>query len=133
MRAAASTICLLALSFAAGRAGATGWGDARRWRESRPVGAPVACIPATNILERRVYEDGRTIDFRMATGEIIRNRLPAPCPDLAVFEAFATQSRGGRLCSVDAIRVITPSGLNPRACALGPFQEVEQVDAPRRR
>ena len=90
-----------------------------------PAGAPVSCIPLTQIQESRVRDDW-TIDFRVSGTKRYRNTLPNRCNSLGFEKAFSYQTSLSQLCNVDIITVIeTGGGGGPRgSCGLGQFQPV---------
>lgn len=92
---------------------------------ARETGKPVACVSIHNIRSTSVHGDS-TIDFRMVSGKIYRNRLGASCPTLGFEERFQLKSSTGQLCSGDIITVLQPPGLSAGpSCGLGSFQPIE--------
>lgn len=92
-----------------------------------PIGAPISCIPLTQIRETRVHGDN-VIDFYLRNNRVYRNTLPNSCPTLGFEERFLYKTSLSQLCSVDIITVLQSggAGLTPGAsCGLGPFQPVE--------
>ena len=124
MRFAAAAVALLA-----GCASATGTtprqeADARALAEARPVGEPVDCI-AIHLMRDSNARDDRTIDFFLADGRVMRNRLRNECPGLAFEDRFSYRTSLTRLCSTDPITVFTSDGARGPTCAIGTFQQVE--------
>jgi hypothetical protein len=76
------------------------------------------------VRETRVLDDG-AIDFHLANGQVLRNRLPHSCPGLAFDDSFSYRSTLGRLCSIDTITVRGSGGNPGPTCGLGPFHPVE--------
>ena len=118
-----------ALVLATGCAGADGTtrhqqADRRALEHARPVGDPVDCVIRRNIGHTVVLDD-RTIDFHMAGGRVLRNRLPDACPGLAFDDSFFYRTSLDRLCSVDTITVRRSGGAPGPTCPLGRFQPVE--------
>jgi hypothetical protein len=99
--------------------------DRRALQTARESGQPEDCVVRRNIRNTIVLDD-RTIDFHMAGGRILRNRLPHACPGLGFDESFAYRTSLDRLCSVDTITVLRSGGgpLGP-TCGLGRFHPVE--------
>jgi hypothetical protein len=91
---------------------------------ARPVGEPTDCVTLSSISRTRVRDD-RTIDFFLRDGRVFRNRLRHHCAGLGFEESFSYETSLPRLCSVDMIRVRTPSGLQGGTCGLGSFQQIE--------
>ena len=112
--------------------------EANAWAlaAANPVGPPINCIQQARIRGRSARDD-RTIDFQMEDGTVLRNRLPYACAGLMRSNRFTYRSSLDRLCSVDAITVIEPSGAAGGSCGLGVFQPVvlppRQGAAPRGR
>lgn len=96
-----------------------------------PAGEPVACIDRARLRDTTVWDD-RTIDFRMAGGQIYRNTLPSKCSQLGFQQAFAYVARTNRICSVDTITVLQTGGTPQRGatCGLGMFQPVTKAGQP---
>ena len=93
--------------------------------DARPVGEPRDCVPLAQISHTRVLSAG-VIDFHLRSGEVYRNTLPASCPGLGFEQRFSYKTSLSRLCSVDLITVLYPSGPTQGAtCGLGPFQRIE--------
>ena len=83
---------------------------------------PQSCVELSRIRESRVVDD-RTIDFVLRDGRVLRNNLPAACPQLGFEKAFTYSTSINRLCNVDIISVINQGG-GPRigaSCGLGEF------------
>lgn len=102
-------------------------------RAAKPMGAtgaPVNCVPITNIRETRVIDD-QTIDFRMNNNQIYRNTLPNSCPGLRMERSFSYATSQSQLCNVDIITVLHTSGAPYRgaSCGLGQFTPVKPADA----
>jgi hypothetical protein len=102
----------------------------RALAEATPVGAPLDCLPLRTIRSTRVLSD-RVIDFHGPGRRVYRNTLPQSCPGLGFEERFSYRTSIDRLCSVDTITVLGPTGARAGAtCGLGRFQEIRL--APRR-
>ena len=97
--------------------------DRHALEAAREIGPAEGCVLRRDIRHSRVLDD-RTIDFHLAGGRVLRNRLPQACPGLAFDESFSYRTSLDRLCSVDTITVRTPAGPGP-TCGLGRFQPVE--------
>ena len=97
--------------------------DRRVLENARAVGEPEDCVVRRSVRHTVVLDD-RTIDFHMAGGRVLRNRLPYACPGLAFDDGFSYRTSLDRLCSVDTITVRTSTGPGP-TCPLGRFQPVE--------
>jgi hypothetical protein len=95
----------------------------RTLEAAREAGPPEDCVLRRNIRHTEVLDD-RTIDFHMAGGRILRNRLPNACPGLAFDDSFSYRTSLDRLCSIDTITVVRSAGPGP-TCGLGRFQPVE--------
>ena len=100
--------------------------EVNRWAlaRARAVGEPAACIPVS-LIRNSEGRDDRTIDFTLATGRIMRNRLPADCPGLGFESRFQHRATLGRLCASDLVTILRSGGSGGRTCTLGMFQEVE--------
>ena len=122
---------LLAAATLACLAGCTGPGDLTARQQAnrhalegaREIGPPEDCVLRRNVRHTVVLDD-RTIDFHLAGGRILRNRLPHACPGLAFDDSFSYRTSLDRLCAVDTITVRTSTGPGP-TCGLGRFQPVE--------
>jgi hypothetical protein len=93
------------------------------------TGAPVSCIPLSQIRESRVRSD-TVIDFRTGGKKWYRNTLSHSCPSLGFEEKFSYTTSLSQLCSTDIIYVLHNygSGLQKGAgCGLGKFEPVELV------
>ena len=92
-----------------------------------PVAAPApaksqSCVDLARISEAQVRDDS-VIDFRLRDGGVLRNILPAACPDLGRERAFTYATSLTRLCAADTITVIRQDD-GPRlgaSCGLGAF------------
>lgn len=84
------------------------------------TGPAVSCLTTTQISETRVRGD-RTIDFRVAGGQVYRNTLPYACPELGFEQRFAYTLSIPRLCSTDIITVLHSDGARGASCGLGEF------------
>jgi hypothetical protein len=120
--AAAALICLAGCTAPRGLT-ARQQASQRALASARDVGPPENCVVRSHIRQTVVLDD-QTIDFHMAGGRILRNRLPGACPGLAFDDSFSYRTSLDRLCSVDTITVVRSGG--PGAtCGLGRFQPVE--------
>ncbi len=98
--------------------------------EAKPLGAPVQCIPLSQIRESRVRSD-TIIDFRTSGKRWYRNTLPRSCPSLGFEERFSYATSQSELCSVDIITVLYSTPVSRGAsCGLGLFQPVELLKRP---
>ena len=88
------------------------------------MGDPLNCIALGHIRGSAGLDD-RTIDFTLRDGRVMRNRLRNDCPGLAFEERFQYRASIDRLCSTDAITVVSSYGMRGPTCALGTFQPVE--------
>lgn len=97
--------------------------------EARPVGAPVSCIPLSQIRNSRVRSD-KVIDFVMkGRNRVYRNQLPYECSSLGFEERFAYKTSINQLCSSDIITVLrSPPTVQGPSCGLGKFVPVELAD-----
>ena len=89
------------------------------------IGPAISCVLIQNIRSTKVI-DGRTIDFHMKGGKVLRNALPFNCPQLGFERAFGYATSINQLCSVDIITVIvqgSPSMLGA-SCGLGKFTPI---------
>jgi hypothetical protein len=94
------------------------------------AGPAVRCVPIRQIRETRVLSDG-IIDFHMAGGQVLRNRLPhGGCPQLGFERSFTYSTSLSQLCSVDIITVIRNAGGISRgaSCGLGEFLPIVPAD-----
>jgi hypothetical protein len=115
-----------------GMSGANAWALAA----ANPLGPPVNCVEQGQIRGHSARDD-RTIDFQMADGRLLRNRLPYACAGLMRTNRFTYRTALSRLCSVDIITLIEPDGSAGGSCGLGTFQPIalppRQGAAPARR
>ena len=123
------SIAAAAVALAAGCAGEDGMTArqaADRWalENARPSGEAEDCVIRRNI-RHTVTLDDQTIDFHMAGGRVLRNRLPYACPGLAFDDGFSYRTSLDRLCSIDTITVRRSGGPPGPTCPLGRFQPVE--------
>lgn len=91
---------------------------------------PVDCVSTTRIRQTEIIDD-RTILFYLRGGRVYNNILDRDCPDLKREDRFAYEVRGGRLCSVDMIRVLPRiGGIGFGAtCRLGDFHPITREEA----
>jgi hypothetical protein len=124
-RTLAAAACAL-LAACTGQDGLTPRQQANSWalENARPAGEPEDCVVRRNIRDTIVLDD-RNIDFHMAGGRILRNRLPYACPGLGFEDGFSYRTSLDRLCSVDTITVRRGGGPPGPTCGLGRFQPVE--------
>ena len=94
--------------------------------------APVAatgpeqmCVLVQSIRSTQVRDD-QTIDFFMRDGTVLRNTLPARCPQLGFERAFSYSTTIPQLCSVDIITVLVQAGRvrQGASCGLGKFTPI---------
>lgn len=64
------------------------------------------CLNTRSVRRTQVIDDS-TIAFFMRNRDVYVNLLPRRCPQLARNDRFAYEARGGRLCKVDTITVLT--------------------------
>lgn len=81
------------------------------------AGEAATCVPLAQIRTATVHDEV-TIDFELASGQVLRNTLPSRCPQLRFENRFAHQPSMGRICSDDLIRTVRGSG---SACRMGEF------------
>lgn len=85
---------------------------------------PVAqsCIDVSQIREARVVDE-RTIDFYVRGREAMRNTLPRACEHLVAERRFTYATSLTKLCSDDAVTVISnqTAGGRTASCRLGSF------------
>jgi len=89
------------------------------------------CISTASIRSTDIV-DAQTILFRMRGGVYYLNNLSYACPRLVREKRFSYRPTMGRLCSVDAIRVLEGYGTTMRegmACGLGPFFPISREEA----
>lgn len=93
---------------------------------------PQDCVTLSRVRTTRVVDD-RTILFFMRNRNVVyRNDLPRECPRLARENRFSYESRFGRLCDVDLIRVLETFGARIQtgaACRLGKFHPITPQEA----
>lgn len=92
---------------------------------------PQSCVSVARIRDTDIIDD-RTIIFHMRGGRVYRNFLDRECHDLEREGRFAYQARGGRLCKIDTITVLTGfSGFSPpgMTCQLGEFHPITKEEA----
>lgn len=107
-----------------------GSGDTSRRTVWVPDGTPVNCINANNIRSFRVIDD-RTIEFHQNSRRMFRNELPNRCSGLAFGQTIRHNARGGQLCSLNSITVVTAGpGPNGPTCSLGRFQPMKPAPVP---
>lgn len=93
----------------------------------QPAGNPIDCVNLRQIRSTEIIDDS-TIDFKMAGGKILRNKLPYRCPSLKSEDAFSYRTSLTQLCSIDTIRVLQSYGgrlQEGTSCGLGKFQPIE--------
>jgi len=88
------------------------------------------CIRPRLIRATEVIDD-RNILFYLRGKQVFRNVLPRRCRGLERGGAFSYNSRYGRLCSVDSINVLGPTGYgleDGRLCGLGVFYPMNEAE-----
>lgn len=90
---------------------------------ANPLAPPVSCIARGDIAATTTRDD-RTVDFALADGRLLRNRLPHACPGLARENRFTYRTALDRVCSVDTITLLRLDGSPGPTCGLGMFQEI---------
>ena len=93
-----------------------------------PDGKPRECLPLTQIRDSQVRSD-QVIDFVTNGGQVYRNTLDTPCPQLGSEQRYSHKTTLSQICSSDTITVLlNEGGLRPGAtCGLGQFQPVKLV------
>jgi hypothetical protein len=102
-------------------------------QEEEPVidADAVDCVTLTRVRRTEVVDD-RNIFFHMRGGDIYHNVLPRRCAGLAREDRFSYETRIGKLCRMDMIRVLYSDGLGMREgqhCALGVFNKIDKEAA----
>ena len=90
------------------------------------TGVTKRCILHTRIRRTQVIDDF-TIVFHMTGRKTYANIMERKCPGLYRERAIKYQVRGGTLCNVDMIEVMTPS-FSGNTCNLGDFYEIEKIE-----
>jgi hypothetical protein len=100
-------------------------GGAGRWAAATaiPAAAPVDCVER-GAIRGQAARDDRTVDFTMADGRLLRNRLPFACAGLGRERRLLYRTATDRLCSTDTIVMVEADGQPGAACGLGRFQQV---------
>jgi len=124
MRWTAFPLALAGIALLAGAAGK----DKDKVPEATPDGKPRECIPLTQIRDSEVRSD-QVIDFVVNGGQVYRNTLDTPCPQLGFEKRWSHKTTLSQICSTDTITVLlNEGGLRPGAtCGLGTFQPVKLV------
>lgn len=89
------------------------------------------CLSTRSIRDTDILSD-RTILFEMRGNEYYLNNLSYECRGLRRAGSFSYQTRAGRLCNVDTIRVIEQIGGSIRegiGCGLGLFYPITEDEA----
>lgn len=89
------------------------------------------CISTASIRSTDIV-DAQTILFNMRGGVYYLNNLSHACPRLFREKRFSYRPTMGRLCNVDAIRVLEGYGSTMRegiACGLGSFYPISKEEA----
>lgn len=89
------------------------------------------CINTRNIRDTDIIDE-RTILFRLRGNDYYVNYLRNACRGLLREERFSYRTSGGRLCSVDTIRVLEQFGgfiQEGMSCGLGMFYPVTEEEA----
>ena len=89
------------------------------------TGESKRCVSYSRIRRTEVVDD-YTILFHMAGRKIYANVLNNKCPRLGFERAIKYEVRGGTLCNIDHIEVLTGSIVGP-TCRLGSFYEVVKL------
>lgn len=112
-------------------AGCAGSGDAPANRTVWVAdGAPVNCIPRSQVRTFRVVDD-RTVDFERNRNQGWRNELPFRCQGLTFGTKFRVNSRGSQICNFDTVTPVSMArGPNAPRCQLGRFQPMKRVPVP---
>ena len=90
------------------------------------TGESKRCVGYSRIRRTEVLDDN-TILFHMAGRKTYANILKYECPSLGFQRAIKYTVRGGTLCNIDYVEVITSSNSGP-TCRLGSFYEVVELD-----
>lgn len=93
-----------------------------------PDGKPRECLSLTQIRDSQVRSD-RVIDFTASGGQVYRNTLDTPCPELGFEKRYEHKTTLNQICSTDTITVLRNQGGLQRGatCGLGEFQPVKLV------
>ena len=89
------------------------------------TGVSKRCISHTRIRRTEVV-DNYTILFHMVGRKTYANIMERECRGLAFQSAIKYVVRGGTLCNIDSIEVLTSSFGGP-ICGLGDFHEIEKI------
>ncbi len=99
---------------------------------------PEDCIVSRSIKDTDIVDD-KTILFNMRGGKIYRNNLDHKCRGLKREESFMYETKTGRLCDIDVIKVlddfsgVTTNGIRPQivgpSCFLGKFYPISKEAA----
>ncbi len=99
---------------------------------------PEDCISVRAIKDTDIVDD-QTILFNMRGDKIFRNNLDHKCRGLKREESFMYESKTGKLCDIDIIKVlddfsgVTTNGVRPQmigtSCFLGKFYPISEEAA----
>ncbi len=89
------------------------------------TGVSRRCISHTRIRRTEVIDD-YTILFHMTGRKTYANIMKRQCRLLGYERSIKYEVRGGTLCNVDTIEVLTPTFSGPW-CRLGDFYEIEKI------
>jgi len=110
--------------------------DATEVPEGEKVGDEMRSCVTLRSLRRTEVIDDSTVLFRMRGRTTFLNILPRRCGGLAREDRFSYDSRFGRLCAGDMIRVLYIDSFGPShqmregaGCRLGSFQKISQEEA----
>lgn len=90
------------------------------------TGVSKRCVSHSRIRRTEII-DNTTILFHMTGRKSYANILPRKCNGLNKRRGIKYQVRGGTLCNVDIVEVLTTSNSGAR-CGLGDFYEIEKIE-----